>query len=51
MTDSRARARKLQHNTGASFSTSTRNKALEHVPKGHRSQPERAPKAKAGKLR
>lgn len=50
MTDSRARARKIQHNPGVSCSTSTRNKGLEHVPQGHRSHPETAPKAKAGKL-
>lgn len=50
MTDSRARARKIQHNTVISCSTSTRNKGPEHVPKGHRSQPERAPKAKIGKI-
>ena len=43
MADSRAEVRKIQDKTGASCSTSTRNKGLEHVPKGHRSQPKRAP--------
>lgn len=46
MTDSRARARKIQHNPGVSC-TNARNEGLEHVPQG---QPERAPKAKAGEL-
>lgn len=49
MADFRAAARKI-NNPRASCSTSAKYKGLECASNGHRSQPERAPKAKAGTI-